>query len=136
MAQFNMDAVMAAHKAHLAKAQADAKAKADALMKDDTLARSKGNAPEQVEARKRVVKLFCEIHLSDEKPPERDARLAKIDYTQPLFPNNVRGLDVEAPKRAGFMGLGRKPAYIVSAKYPPKTAEDPIYALEYYAVKS
>ena len=135
MAQLNLDAVMAAHKKNFALAQTEAKAKADAWTKDDALARAKGNTPEQIEARKRVAKLFCEIHLPDEKPADRDARLAKIDYTQPLFPNNARGIDVNAPKGTGFLGMGRKPSYLVSVKYPPQKPEDPIYALEYYAVK-
>jgi len=118
-----------------AKAATDAQAKADGWMKDDTLARTKGSLPEQVEARKRVARLFCQIHLPDEKPPERDARLAVIDYTQPLFPNNARGIDINAPKSTGFLGMGRKPAYIVSVKFPPRKPDDPVYALEYFPVK-
>jgi len=129
-----MQKMMADHTAKVAKAEADARAKADAYMKDDALARTKGSSPEQVEARKRVARLFCEIHLPDEKPAERNVRLAGVDYTQPLFPTNARGIDVNAPK-GGFLGLGRKPAYIVSAKLPPKTPDDPVYALEYYPVK-
>lgn len=31
--------------------------------------------------------------------------------------------------------MGRKPAYLVSQKFPPKGAEDPIYCLQYLPLK-
>ena len=87
-----------------AKACAAAQAKADAWMKDDLLARSKGATPEQVEARKRVARLFCEMHFPADTPAARDARLAPIDYTQPISPANGRTVDTSNPKAPpGFL---------------------------------
>ncbi|HUO10732.1 MAG TPA: hypothetical protein VM008_20695 [Phycisphaerae bacterium] len=134
MTNFDVQKMMEEHKAKVAKAEADARAKADAWMKDDNLARAKGSSPEQVEARKRVARLFCEIHLPDEKPDQIGARLTQFDYTQTVTTTNGRLKNLEDPK-AGFLGFGRKPAYIVSARCPPKTDTDPIYALEYFPVK-
>ena len=39
--------------------------------------------PEQIEARQRVARQFCEIHLPDDTPQNRDARLAVIPAPQP-----------------------------------------------------
>ncbi|HEY4329746.1 MAG TPA: hypothetical protein VGN88_08415 [Phycisphaerae bacterium] len=113
-----------------------AKAKADTMGKDDAQARVKGNTPEQVVARKRMANLFLDAHFSDESPETRQARLARIDFNMPLFTVNGRGLDFDNPKSKGLLGMGRKPSYMVSSKYPPKTPQEPIYALEYYSLKS
>ncbi|MGN6366892.1 MAG: hypothetical protein ACTHN5_01385 [Phycisphaerae bacterium] len=134
MPTFDHEKMMAEHRAKVAKAEADARAKADAMMKDDTLARGKGSSPEQIEARKRVAKLFCEIHLPDEKPEQIEARLGQFDYTQTVTSTNGRLKKLDDPK-GGFFGLGRKPAYIVSQRCPPKTESDPIYVLEYFPLK-
>lgn len=122
------------HVSVAAKLESDVRARTAAWMSDDTLARNKGNAPEQVEARKRVARLFCELHLPEEAVPARDARLAGIDYALPVATTNARGIDVNNPK-AGFLGMGRKPTYILSAKYPPKTDQDPLYALSCFPLK-
>jgi hypothetical protein len=119
-----------------AKACADSQAKADAWLKQDLVARSKGSSPEQIEARKGVARLFCEMHFPADTPAARDARLAQIDYTQPLSPANGRTVDTGNPKASGFLGMGRKPAYLVSAQFLPKKPEDPIYALQYIPLKS
>jgi hypothetical protein len=116
-------------------AEGAAQAQADGWAKDDALARGKGAAPEQVEARRRVARMFCEIHLAEEKAEDRGARLAGVDYGMPVATVNGRGVDVGNPKGKGFLGMGRKPAYWVSERFAPKGAEDPIYALEYYPVK-
>ena len=131
----NANQIISDPKAHFAKAQADARAKADAWMKDDNLARAKGSTPEQIDARKRVAKLFCDMHLPTEKPPQIDARLAQIDYTQTVTTTNGRQKKLDDPKGTGFLGFGRKPAYLVSTQCPPKTDADPIYALEYFPLK-
>jgi hypothetical protein len=113
----------------------DPQAQADAWMKDDSLARAKGDTPEQVEARTRVAQLFCQIHLPDDTPDARAARLAAIDYACPVSSTNARGIDVNNTRGTGFLGFGRKKSYILSAKYPPQKDEDPIYALEFTPVK-
>lgn len=112
------------------QASAQARKQADAYAADDGLARSKGATPEQVAARQRVVKLFCGIHFVNE-PVE----VAQVDYAEPVRTINGQGQDLQNPKSRGFMGLGRKPAYLVSAKFPPKKPEEPIYALEYFPLK-
>ena len=132
--KFDVGKMMAEHRAKVAKAEADAQAKAEAMKKDDTLARSKGSAPEQVEARKRVAKLFCEIHFPNDKPEQVEARLAAFDYTQTVTTANGRSKKLEEP-RGGFLGLGRKPSYLVSERFPPKTESDPLYVLEYFSLK-
>jgi hypothetical protein len=120
-----------------AGAEAAARSRADALLKDDTLAQSKGNTPEHIEARQRVAKLFCEIHLPTETPDAIAARLAAIDYTCPVVNINVRGVNLDAPKKkAGFFGLKRQPSMIISTVFPPVKPEDPVYALEFFPVKT
>jgi hypothetical protein len=118
-----------------AKAMVAAKAKNDAAVKDDALAREKGSTPAHIEARKRVAALFCDIHFPADKPAAREVRLAPIDYTQPVSPANGRTVAANSSKPAGFFGMGRKPAYLVSEAYPPKTPEEPIYALQYIPIK-
>ena len=108
----------------------------EANRRDTALALSSGTTPEHQAARRRVADQFCGIHFSHESAPARTARLARIDYTQPVCVRNVRGVDVENPKRSGFLGLGRKPEYFISTVFPPREPDDPIYALEYYPVKS
>ncbi len=115
---------------------AAAQAKADALMKDDTLARAKGNTPDQLAARQRVASLFCDIHFPAETAAARAARLATLDYSAPVTNLNGRAVDLQNPRAKGLLGLGRKPAYLVSARFPPQKPEDPIYALEYFPVKA
>jgi hypothetical protein len=116
--------------------ETQARAIADALQKDHALALAKGHSPEQIEARKRVYKTFSEQHLPQEKPENIQALAAAIDYTQPLVSMNARGIDVNNPKSKGMLGLGRKPAYLLSQQFPPKTDADPLYALEYFPLKS
>jgi hypothetical protein len=118
-----------------AKATADANAKTQAFMKDDSLARAKGSTPEQIEARKRVARLFCELHFPKDNAAAIEARLAPVDYTQTVTTTNGRLVNMETPKSVGFMGMGRKPAYFVSAAFPPKKPDDPIYCLEYFPLK-
>lgn len=119
----------------VAAAETAARAKADRFMKDDQLSRSKGKTPEHIEARKRVAALFCELHLAHETPEAVKSHLDAIDYTMPLGPTNARGIDLEHPKGAGFLGMGRKPAYLASKEFAPKSENEPIYALEYYPLK-
>jgi hypothetical protein len=114
------------------KASAEAAKQAEVWAKDDALARGKGASAEQVEARRRVARLFCEIHFAGEAAA---ARLELVDFVMPVATVNGRGVDVENPKGKGILGMGRKPAYWVSERFPPKVAEDPIYALEYYPVR-
>src|SRR5450759_439410 len=76
------------------KASANPQAAAAEWMKDDTLAQSKGDSPEHRQARQRVARLFCELHLPDDAPADRDARLAAIDYACPVVSTNARGVDV------------------------------------------
>jgi hypothetical protein len=77
--------------------------------------------------------LFCEIHFG--KSEGHAGRLAEVDYALPVATVNGHGVDLVNPKGKEFFGMGRKPAYWVSERFPPKTAEDPIYALEYFPVK-
>ena len=118
-----------------ASPSASAQAHADALYRDDALAQSKGESPEHRQARQRVARLFCELHLPDDTPADRDTRLAAIDYTFPVTSTNARGVDVNNNKSKGFLGMGRKKAYIISLRYPPQKPEDPVYALEYTPIK-
>src|SRR5262245_17899327 len=108
----------------------------EANRRDTALALAPGATPAQQEARHNVAEQYCGIHFPQESAEALTARLARIDYAQPVCVRNVRGLDVENPKRGGFLGLGRKPAYFISTVFPPKEPDDPIYALEYYPVKS
>jgi hypothetical protein len=112
----------------------DAKLKeeSDRLIKEDTLAREKGKMPEQVQARRAVAEQFLEMHMPEDSTTARDALLAEMDYERPIRVINAAGMDVEHPKGTGFLGLGGKPAYVLSKRFPPKLAEDPIYALEYF----
>jgi hypothetical protein len=123
------------HQQAVADASAAAQATADARAADDALARSKGATPEHAAARQRVAALFCDTHLPAEPAAARAARLAKIDYASPVVTTNARGVDVSNPRAKGFLGIGRKPAYLLSEKYPPKGPDDPIYALEYLPAK-
>lgn len=116
------------------KASAEAAKQAELWAKDDALARAKGSGAEQVAARQRVAKLFCGIHFSTETADVMANRLAAIDYSAPLRAVNGRTIDVQNPRAKGFLGLGRTPAYFVSARFPPQKADDPIYALEYFPV--
>jgi len=115
---------------------AAAQAKSDVWLKDDALARAKGAAAPQLAARQRVARLFCDIHLAAETEDARAAHLACIDYAAPVATVNARNIDVQNPRAKGLLGLGRKPAYLVSARFPPQKPEDPIYALEYFPIKS
>jgi hypothetical protein len=117
------------------KASLEAAKQAEAWAQDDALARGKGSSPEQVAARQRVTKLFCAIHFAGEAAEATASRLAAVDYQAPVTTINGRTVDVQNPKAKGFLGLGRKPGYWVSEKYPPKGAEEPIYAIEYFPVK-
>lgn len=121
----------------LEKASADAKAKADAFKKDDDLALAAGNSPEQVEARQKTARLYCEIHLPEEKPADRDARLAGVNYSMPVRNIDGRLVNMNPPKKNGFMGIGAKPTpqYWVSNFLPAKGPDDAIYAFEYFPVK-
>ncbi len=125
-----------AHQQHVAKCSEAATAGAEKFQKDDALARAKGNAFEQVEARQRVARLFCELHLPDDAPAQRDARLAAIDYQMPLAAINARGKDLSAPRSGRLFNFGRKPSYLVSTRFPPKTDAEPLYTLEYFAPKA
>jgi hypothetical protein len=125
-----VDAVRKIH-ADITKALAHAKVKSDAIANDDALAREKGSTPAHIEARKRVADLFCTQHFPRDTPAAIDARLAAIDFSQPVFPTDGRA----ASKPAGFFGLGRKPAFLVSDAFPPKAPTDPIYALQYIPIK-
>jgi hypothetical protein len=119
-----------------AQAEIDAAAKSEPLKKDHELALVKGQSPEQIEARKRVVRLFFELHLPDETPDAVEAFLQRVDCTQPLVSMNARGIDVQNPKARGFLGLGRKPAYLLSKRYAPAQDTDPLHALEYYPAQA
>ena len=132
----NTDEELIAAKKRFAEAEAEARAKGEQLQKDHSLALAKGQTPEQVEARKRVVKVFFEQHLPAEKPDAVEAFLQSVDCTQPLVSMNARGVDVQNPRGKGLLGLGRKPAYVLSKQFPPHSETDPIYALEYYPVPS
>jgi hypothetical protein len=114
---------------------ATAQTQADAWMRDSALAQAKGSTPDHIAARQRVARLFCEIHLPADAPDARAAHLASIDDSAPVANINGRTVDLQNPKAKGFLGLGRKPAYIVSERFPPQKPEDPIYALEYFPVK-
>jgi hypothetical protein len=127
--------IIAARK-RAAECEAEGYAKAAQLQQDHQLALSKGQTPEQIEARKRVVNVFWEQHLPQEKPEVLQSFMARVDYTQPLVSMNARGIDVQNPKGKGLLGLGRKPAYLLSLQFPPHTDTDPIYALEYIPLKS
>ena len=115
--------------------EAQARAQAAKLQQDHKLALSKGQSPAQIEARQRVVNVFWEQHLPHKKPDALQAFAARVDLTQPLVSMNARGLDVNNPKAKGLLGLGRKPAYLLSPQFPPKSDTDPIYALEYFPLK-
>lgn len=128
--------IEAHRKALYDKAVADAKAQSDQWMKDDNLARAKGSTPEHIEARKRVAKLFMEMHFDDHSPAVTAPYLAAIDYTLPVTTTNGRIKNLENPKGSGLLGMGRKPAYIQSKRFPPKNDTDPIYVLEFYPVKN
>jgi hypothetical protein len=127
--------VIAAHQ-RVAESEALARAKAEQLQQDHKLALAKGQTPAQIEARQRVVNAFCQQHLPQEKPEALQALMARVDCTQPLVSMNARGIDVQNPKAKGLLGLGRKPAYLLSQQFPPQTDADPIYALEYIPLKS
>jgi hypothetical protein len=127
--------VMAGRK-RAAECEAEGHALAAPLQKDHALALAKGQSAEQIEARKRVYKVFCAQHLPKEKPEDVQALAARVDYTQPMVSMNARGIDVNNPKSKGLLGLGRKPAYLVSQQFPPHADTDPIYALEYFPLKS
>lgn len=120
----------------VAEVEAQAQEKGERLKRDHELALAKGQDPEQIEARKRVVQIFFEQHLPDEPPEVVAAFLQKVDCTQPVVSMNARGIDVQNPKARGFLGFGRKPAYVVSKKYVPAHDHDPIHALEYYPVQA
>jgi len=132
----NTDPAIIAARKRVIECEAEARALGEQLQQDHKLALAKGQSPEQIEARKRVVKVFCEQHLPHEKPDVLQAFAARVDYTQPLVSMNARGIDVQNPKGKGMLGLGRKPAYLLSQQFPPHTAADPIYALEYFPLKS
>jgi hypothetical protein len=119
-----------------AECEAEGQASAAQLQKDHALGLAKGPSPEQVEARKRVFKVFCEQHLPGEKPENIQALAAQIDYTQPMVSMNARGIDVNNPQAKGLLGMGRKPAYVISQQFPARSDADPIFALEYYPRKS
>ena len=132
----NTDPAIIAARKRVVECEAQARAKGEQLQQDHKLALAKGQSPAQIEARKRVVNVFWEQHLPHEKPEALQALTARVDFTQPLVSMNARGLDVNDPKAKGFLGLGRKPAYLLSRQFPPKTDADPIYALEYFPLKS
>lgn len=116
--------------------EAEARALSDQLQKDHALALAKGSSPEQIEARHRVVKVFCEQHLPHEKPETLQALYSRVDYTQPLVSMNARGIDVVNPKARGLLGMGRKPAYLLSQQFPSASDTAPVYALEYFPVQN
>ena len=120
----------------MASISAAAKAQADTWARNADLARSKENTPDSVEARKRVAKQFSDIHLQSDSPADRAASLARIDYAMPVTNVNARNIDINKPKKNGIFGFGRAPAYLISKHLPPTKPDDPIYALEYYPVKS
>ena len=130
------DPAVIAGRKRAAECEAEARALADRLQKDHALALAKGSSPEQIEARKRVVKVFCEQHLPHEKPDVLQSFYSRVDHTQPLVSMNARGIDVQNPKSRGFLGIGRKPAYLLSQQFPSRTDTDPIYALEYFPLKT
>ena len=118
----------------VSKASQEAQALAGQWRNDDTLARTKGSSPHQVEARRRVVTQFCEIHFPEDTADQRSARLADIDCTRPTTIRNGRTVNLANPKSKSL--FASKPAYLVSAKYPPASADAPIYALEYFPLRS
>jgi hypothetical protein len=132
----NTDPQIIAARKRVVECEAEARAKGAQLQQDHKLALAKGQTPEQIVARKRVVNVFWEQHLPHEKPEALQAFTARVDFTQPLVSMNARGIDVNDPKAKGFLGLGRKPAYLLSRQFPPHTDADPIYALEYFPVKT
>lgn len=117
------------------RAEAEAQAQADRFTKDDQLARTRGETPEQVEARKRVAALYCELHFPQEPPADIGKILAAIDYQMTVTTLDGRSVDMENPKGIGFLGFGRKPTYLLSKAHPPRD-QQPIYALEYFAVET
>lgn len=117
-------------------AMASAQPKSDAAQQDYKLAVNKGSSPDHIDARRRVARTFCEIHFPKETPADLQHRLDAIDYSQTLAVVNARGIDVDNPKRTGFLGIGGKLAYYVGAAIPPKQPGDPIYALEYHPLKT
>jgi hypothetical protein len=131
-----IDNLAAAGRERLAKAEAAAKAKVDAWAKDDALAASKGKTQPQMEARRRVMELFCQLHLPRETPDAIRAILDSVDYAFPVTTTNGRVVNMENPKGAGLFGMGRKPSYLMSKAFPPQNPEAPIYVVEYFAVAS
>jgi hypothetical protein len=118
------------------KTSANAAKQAELWAKDDALARAKGAGVDQIEARRRVAKLFCDIHFPADSAEVVANRLAFIDYSAPVITINGRAVNLENAKAKGLFGLGRKPAYLVSSRFPPQKPEDPIYVLEYFPVKA
>jgi hypothetical protein len=96
------------------------------------LGAAKGGSPDHTAARRTIIMDFLGFHV-----PKTAANpqpfLATVDFAQPVRIVNGRALDIDNPKATGFLGLGRKPAYLRSEKMLPQKDDDPLYALEYFA---
>jgi len=114
----------------------DIAAKSKALTQDAEMAASKGASPEQQAARRRVVELFCSMHVPETTPGQTEAYLATIDLEQPVQVVNASGVDTNVPATRGLFGMGRKPQYLLSKALPPKKPEDPIYALKSFPART
>lgn len=107
-----------------------AQAEADELARLHQLAARTGTSAEQQASRRQVVQIFWNAHLPDKTPTEIETYLLSIDISQPVQVINARGLDTSATPTRGFLGLGAKPRYLLSQRFPPQTPDDPVYALK------
>src|SRR5689334_19899287 len=107
----------------------DPKKLAEKLLAEYLKSCAKGNSPEQIEFRKSAAKQFARIHL---RAGESDPQLANIDFSHPVTTVNAQTINHANPKSRGFLGLGKKPSYLLTQNFPPKKPEDPYYALEYF----
>jgi hypothetical protein len=96
------------------------------------LAMAKGNSAEHTAARRTVIMDFISVH-NPKTAENPQPFLVTVDFASPVRVVNGRDIDMDHPKATGFFGMGRKPAYLRSENMPPKTPEDPVYALEYFA---
>ena len=109
---------------------------ADLLLKDYSLASTNGTSDARVQARIRTVRQFFEIHLPTKLHSDQDAYLATVDLAQPVRYVNGRHIDTAQTPSRGFLGLAKRHQYLLSGAYPPKSPDDPIYALESVPAKN
>jgi len=109
---------------------------ADEACRCHDLARAKGATPEHMAARQKVIRTFFGLHLPEKPPAEVEAYLQNVDLRQPVQVVNAAGVDTNAPASGGILGLGRKPQYLVSPRFPPTSPGDPIYALKSFPAKT